>query len=324
MRALIIGYGSMGKRRIRILKRLVPDISFICVDTNQERLKQIEADGYSGKANLNEALGMKPDFAFVCTSPGHHGGIMLDIVKAGIDVFTELNLIADHYEEIMRLSEEKKAKIFMSSTMLYDKQIIAIQNEIKKYNEPKTYLYHVGQYLPSWHPWESYKDFFIGQKQTNGCREILAIQMPWLIRSFGRIKNISCVTQKNTKLEIDYDDTYLITIEHENGCSGVFVCDVLSRNAVNYLEIMGESIHIMWNGTPETLSRYDIDEKKMVKMISYESIEHIKGYADLISEEPYYDEVRAFLDYIKNDQEPIYTLNDDKYIIGIIDKIERL
>lgn len=78
---------------------------------------------------------------------------------------------------------------------MYDAQIVAIEDKIKETNDSLTYIYHVGQYLPDWHPWESYKDFFIGKKETNGCREIYAIQLPWILDAFGLVKNVTCLSK---------------------------------------------------------------------------------------------------------------------------------
>ncbi|MDE6927475.1 MAG: hypothetical protein K2P06_01985, partial [Muribaculaceae bacterium] len=66
------------------------------------------------------------------------------------------------------------------------------------------YIYHVGQYLPEWHPWENYQDFFVGDKRTNGCREIMAIEFPWLIETFGEIREVSVLHDKMSHLNIDY------------------------------------------------------------------------------------------------------------------------
>ena len=189
MKVLVVGYGSMGKRRIRLLQRLIGDVHFVCVDRDPRRLEQARKAGHQGHENLGQAIDHLPDLAFVCTSPGHHAEIILQLVNARINVFTELNLVDKDYDSIMAKAEENKTTIFMSSTMLYDKRIMAIDKIVKKHKKPVTYIYHVGQYLPDWHPWESYKDFFIGKKETNGVREIYAIQMPWLIDTFGRAEN---------------------------------------------------------------------------------------------------------------------------------------
>ena len=325
MKILVVGYGSMGRRRIRLLNKLFKDdtIVFICVDNNKKRLEQIRQDGYGGFSSLSEAIEEKPDVAFVCTSPGHHAEIILQIIDAGIDVFTELNLLTNKYDEIVEKARDKGVKVFMSNTMLYDKQILAIMNKIKEKRENYTYIYHVGQYLPDWHPWESYKDFFIGNKSTNGCREILAIQLPWLVKLFGSVDKISVVRKKNTGLDIDFEDTYIITLIHESGNTGVFVCDVLARKAVQYLEIMGEHNHIIWNGTVETLLAFNDNSKQMEKMNSYDVVEHMDGYADIINEDQYFDEIKAFIDWRNGGPNPAYTLEDDKYILDLIDEIER-
>ena len=322
IKVLVVGYGSMGRRRIRLLKQICSNSTFVCVDTNFDRLKQIENDGHVGFDNLNDAIEEKPDMAFVCTSPGHHAEIIIHLISVHIHVFTELNLISDYYDDIIKLSKAENVKVFMSNTMIYDKQIIAIENVVKNRPQKMTYIYHVGQYLPDWHPWESYKDFFIGKKKTNGCREILAIQLPWIIRVFGKVIKTQVIRKKNTSLEIDYEDTYIIFFEHENNVTGVFVCDVLARNPVNYLEVMGEETYIRWDGTPESLISFDKEKDRMERVQSYNSTEHIDGYAEIINENQYKDEIKAFLDWVYADKEPSYSFEEDKYILQLIDSIE--
>ena len=322
MKILIVGYGSMGRRRIRLLKSVSNDNVFMCVDNNPKRLEQIKEDGHIGYARLDDAISEKPDVAFVCTSPGHHAEIILSLVDAGIHVFTELNLLSDKYEEIILKAQQNNVKVFMSNTMLYDKEIKAIMQQVGRRPQNHTYLYHIGQYLPDWHPWESYKDFFIGKKETNGCREILAIQLPWLIKLFGKVEKISTIRKKSTKLDIDFNDTYVITLEHENGNTGVFICDVLARKAITYLEILSEKTHIIWNGSPDSLLSFDEQINGLKLLESYKSVEHLEGYAETIHEDEYLDEIKAFFDYIFHNCEPLYSLEEDKYIINLIDEIE--
>lgn len=46
LKVLIIGYGSMGKRRARLLKKLEPGVTVICVDPNPERQEQAIGHGF--------------------------------------------------------------------------------------------------------------------------------------------------------------------------------------------------------------------------------------------------------------------------------------
>lgn len=322
MKVLVVGYGSMGRRRIRLYKQLDKDAQFICVDSNPERIKQIKDDGHTSFADLNEAVKEEPDLAFVCTSPLSHAAIIPVLLQNKINTFTEINLSSKNYDQMISLAKENGVKLFLSSTMLYKKQIKKIKELVQKETLPLTYIYHIGQYLPDWHPWESYKDFFIGKKESNGCREIYAIQLPWIVDTFGDVINLTTVSQKSTKLEIDYDDSYITTFEHKNGNKGVFVVDVVSRVATTYLEVIGENIHLTWDGSNDGLKIYNIVDKKVETFIAYENEVHNENYAANIVENTYLDEIKDFINYVQNGTAPKWSIQKDYAVLDLIDKIE--
>jgi len=322
MKVLVVGYGSMGRRRIRLLQKRIENAEIICVDNSPERINQIKEANLKAYDSLDTAIAERPEIAFVCTSPGHHAKIIIALVNAGINVFTELNLVDTNYDEIIKNAKEKNVTVFMSSTLLYNRQISKIDKFVKQTDKPLTYIYHIGQYLPDWHPWESYKDFFIGKKETNGVREILAIQLPWLINTFGKIASVKVNSQKCTDLDIEFNDSIAACFVHENGNIGVFVADVVSRKAVTYLEIIGEDIHLFWHGHNDDLTVYNTETKKMETIYSYDNVEHADGYADNIIENQYSDEIADFLDAVYKGTIPKYSIEQDKYILSIIDNIE--
>ena len=223
----------------------------------------------------------------------------------------------------MKLADEKKRTLFLSSTFLYQAETLKIIEKVKQADVSKlNYIYHVGQYLPDWHPWESYNNYFIGNPRTNGCREILTIDLPWIVTAFGDIKTVQVLKSKNTGLNIAYNDNYLIMLEHETGAKGVFAADVVSRKAVRHFEAYGEDMHITWDGTPETLFGYDIQKKEDVKLLADLTTEHIEGYSNLVDENPYRFELQAFLDAINEDKKPLWDFKKDLGLLKQIDKIE--
>ncbi len=319
---LIVGYGSMGRRRIRLAGELLPNATFICVDSNKQRQIQAKDDGHISVSSIDKGLEFSPDVAFVCTSPGRHADIILKLLEAGVHVFTELNLTADRYELIAEKSEMNNAVIFVSSTLIYKRQMEIFKSLVHEQNKPLIYIYHVGQYLPDWHPWESYKDFFIGKKETNGIREILAIQLPWIIETFGKVQEINVTSQRCTSLDIDFPDSVILNLVHENGCIGSFVVDVTSRKAVTRLEIIGEELHLFWDGHSDDLQRFNIENKELEKISVYDTEQHIEGYSDNIAEEPYRDEINEFINAIYGEKAK-YGLEQDAYILELIDRIEK-
>lgn len=319
---LIIGYGSMGRRRIRLVKKLITSAKIICVDSNIDRAKQASQDGYNAYESLEKALEVSPDVAFVCTSPGRHADIILRLIDKKIHVFTELNLTSDKYIEIKEKSSKNNVKVFISSTMLYKRQTRYFKEKIRRQEKHVAYMYHVGQYLPDWHPWENYKDSFFSKKNTNAIREIMAIQFPWIIDVFGKIKSIDVLKQNCTNLDIDFPDTLMLNIEHENGNIGSVIIDVTSRKPTTTLEIIGEDVHIDWRGHNNDLFVFDIKSKEMKKVVLYEIEEHMDGYADNIIEEPYEEEIKEFIDVIHGKKNR-YGIDEDTYTLSVIDMIER-
>lgn len=318
MKILVIGLGSMGQRRIRLLQQIDKDIRIIGLDNNLERANKVQKKyGIELAESIDEGLGKDIDCALICTSPLSHASIIKQIISYNIFLFTELNLINEGYD----LFQEHEEKIFLSSTLLYRKDIQYIINKCSY--EQVNYIYHVGQYLPDWHPWENYKDYFVAHPESNGCRELLAIDLPWIVEAFGRVRNMYITKNKMSSLDVNYNDNYLMIFEHENGTKGFVAVDIISRKAVRTLEIYSERIHLIWDGTPYSLREFDVSDGTFHTVSLYKAIDRNKNYSENIIENAYQDELSAFLRLTRNDRSLIkYNFTKDNYILSLIDKIE--
>ena len=324
MNILVIGLGSMGRRRIRLLKKNLNIHSVIGVDVEAERRSLAEAEyGIKTYSNLKEAICANQfDCAFVCSAPLSHFGIIDKCLDYKINIFSEINLVSKGYERLISKAKKNDCKLFLSSTPMYRREIQYIIQRVKNSKEKLNYIYHMGQYLPDWHPWESYKEFFVGDKQTNGCREIFAIELPWILDAFGEVESVYSVKSKNTSLEIDYNDNYIAIIKHKNGHKGVVCFDVISRKATKNFEVYGETLHIQWGGTSETLLDFNLESAVSEKIITYASIDKNPDYSEHIIENMYVDEIVDFMNYMQNDAIPRYSFEKDINTLKIIDEIE--
>ena len=300
MNIIVIGLGSMGKRRIRLIKEMYPlgIKTFSSMDTILEKV----------------------DCAFVCTSPLTHAKIIAECLKHKWHVFTELNLVSDAYAVNMQLAKENNCILFLSSTFFYREEIKYIRSKItedKRWN----YVYHIGQYLPDWHPWENYKDFFVGDKRTNGCREIMAIELPWLVGTFGEVTETKVVSDKMTELAIQYDDNFMIQFTHANGNKGVLIVDVVSPCAVRKLEVYAEGRYLSWNGTPESLAEYNSEINELLPVNLSEKTEHREGYRAFVVENSYKNEIREFFDVVLNNKPAQYGFEQDQKVLELIDSL---
>ena len=320
MNIAVIGLGSMGKRRIRLIHEMYPDYVIKGVDGREDR--RLEASEKLGIDTFDSISSVGDDIecAFICTSPLSHASIVTECLNKSWHVFTELNLVDTGYEENCALAAKLNRTLFISSTFFYREEIRYIRSKITS-DSRWNYVYHIGQYLPDWHPWETYKDFFVGSKQTNGCREIMAIELPWLVGTFGNVVSSNVVSGKVTGLNIDFDDTFMVQLTHENGNKGVLVVDVVSPVAVRKLEAYTEGKYIAWNGTPDSVQEFDPETKKLTPVSLLEKTEHNDNYSTFIVENAYKNEIREFFDVVAKKKDPEYSYEQDKAILKLIDTL---
>ena len=318
---LVIGLGSMGKRRARLLKRARPQASLCGVDLSPARREEAEALGIRAYESLEAALAAKaPRAAFVCTAPVTHAAIIARLLQAGVPVFTELNLVDDGYDELTAEAREKGVPLFLSSTMLYRGETQYIKRRVQEFSKPVNYIYHIGQYLPDWHPWENYKNFFVGDKRTGGVREIFGIDLPWLLDAFGDVESVTVQKDTISDLGLPYPDCVTLLLRHKGGVQGVLAADVVSRKAVRSFECFGDGIHLFWEGNPKALYEFKDGDKQPVN--TYASFEHDSRYSDNIVENAYVDELTNFFGVLKGTETPRWSFTKDLAAIQLMDKIE--
>ena len=332
MKILVIGLGSMGKRRIRVLKKYIERETegqgtawkIIGVEWMESRRIETEREyGIPVYETLEKAISLEhPDAAIISSSPLSHAELIRRCLQAHLHVFTELNLITNLYDENIALAEQEGKILFLSSTFLYRKEMQYIKEKIQERKFRGGYRYHVGQYLPEWHPWENYRDFFIGQRETNACRELFAIELPWLLDMFGSLKRVQVLCGKLSKLKIDFPDTYQVLMEHENGIIGNLTVEVSAPGNIRALEIWEEDFSIRWNGTPDSLEIFSAVKKEYESIPLYDSEEHEARYASFIVENAYYEEIRNFIRVIQGKEKARYSFTKDKEILNWVDRIE--
>ena len=317
----------MGKRRIRLLQNLIPGIAIAGLDRREDRRSFVEKEfSLSSYASLEEAfVRFSPTMLFACTAPLSHAEVVLSGLHNGCHTFSELNLDASKYTEILQTAKTERRIAFLSSTMLYREEIGHIKRTVETPGR-SAYTYHIGQYLPDWHPWENVQDFFVSDPRTNACRELFAIELPWLAAVFGDITAVHVARRKITALQIDYPDVFSCTMEHETGCCGTLLIEVVSRIPRRFLRVVSEDFDITWDGTPQSLHVYDAATKfDRVPLRKDDSSLRNPQYASMISDAPYVRELAAFFSVAAGDTDlsRFYGYEEDRQILGLIDRIER-
>lgn len=322
MRFLIIGLGSMGKRRIRCLKNLGFD-SILGFDLREDR--RMESIGKYGIKTIDYIDNLNfdnIDAIIISVPPDMHNRYIKLAIEKGKPAFVEASVVIGDLENLNLLAKEKDVFIAPSCTLRFHPAIKDIKEIVRsgKYGKITNFSYHSGQYLPDWHPWEDVKDYYVCKKETGGGREIVPFELTWIVDVIGFPKDIFGFYGKTMDVGANIDDTYSITMDFGD-CYGNLMVDVVSRYAVRSLVLNMENGQILWRWDESIVKLYDAINARWIHYHATEG-KAAEGYNKNIIEDMYLDEIKSFIDGINNPDKFPNSLDEDIKILKLLYKAE--
>lgn len=325
MRSLVIGLGSMGKRRIRCLATL-GNKDILGFDVREDRRKEAEQK-YNIKTygEIKDIDFNKVDVIIISCPPDLHLKYARIAVDNNIPAFIEAGVISKDTEELIKYKNKKNKDLFIapSCTLIFNPIIKEIKEIIlsNKYGKVTNFSYHSGQYLPDWHPWENIKDFYVSKRETSAAREIVPFELTWIVNILGYPEEIKGFFSKTMDLGINIEDTYAFIMRFNGNYLGNIIVDVVSRFAIRKLVINLENAQLQWNWEERFFKLYEADKSRWIKY-SQPDFQTETGYNKNISENMYVEEIKFFLKGIKNNNAYPYSLEDELKIEQLLNKIE--
>lgn len=224
MKFLVIGRGSMGKRRIRDLKSL-----------------GYKVDSWDIKDKKKRPSFGDYDAIVVSTPPDQHNQYIELAIDNGVPVFVEASVILRGLPELNEINTRKNVLIAPSCTMRFHPLMEEIR-EVMEDEKVLNFTYRLGQHLSDWHPNE--KTFYAFKKKTGGAREMVAFVLTWMTDMFGFPEKITGLYGKSMNWEID--DTYAFSMDFGKIFGNVMI-DVVSRPPIRKLELWSNQGYHWWN-----------------------------------------------------------------------------
>lgn len=299
MRILIIGGGSIGQRHLRNLLRLgIRGLGV--VEMNAKKAKEIKGR-YKVMAygSLDTALKENWNMFFICTPPVFNIKIASKLIQKNVPIFIEkpISHTLKNVPDFMRKVKQKRLPVMVGYNLRFHPQLQEIKRMLKKKLLGKIWgvRTEIGQYLPDWHPWEDYREGYSAQRVLGGGIALDAIhEIDYLRWLFGEITKVSAFAQKVSNLQIDTEDYVEAILWFRNGVVGQLHQDYLQRVASRGLKIIGEKGTLVWD-IRNTELKYVLTKdnkwrKKRLKRFDYNKL--------------YLDELKEFLDCVKNKKQP--------------------
>ncbi len=321
LRFLVVGLGSMGKRRIRNLFAN-GEKNIIGFNPTFERRKEAEEKyGIKTVDDFKKVSDKDFDAVIISSPPDTHGEYIRFAITRKKHFFVEHPTSDDGYKDIF---QSKNLNIVMapSCTLRFYTSIKMIKKLLdeSKIGKVLAFQYHMGQYLPDWHPWEDYRQVYFSKKETGACREMFPFELIWLNWLLGSdVASVSGFVDKVSDLDMDADDVLTASLKYKNGILGNVLIDVVARAPFRTLRILGSKGVLGWERFNNEIKLYDA-KTKIWETIAVPQGRPEPGYVN--EEEMYNDEIKAWLDDINGKTKYPYTFEDSRKNLETLYKLE--
>lgn len=328
MKFLIIGLGSMGKRRIRNFKAL--GIGGIAGFDPRPDRRQESAEKYNIQIfeNLETAMqSFVPDAFVISSPPDIHMYYAYYAYERGISCFLEASVVdADRIKQLSLKIKNTTIVMAPSCTMRYYPGPKKIKELIQTNVIGKilNINYQTGQYLPDWHPWEKIEEFYVSKRETGGAREIVPFELTWLNDIFGKVEVLGCVKAKLTDMSADIDDIYHCLLRYDANVLANLTVEVISRpKATREMRILGSEGEIIFSAYTNSV-RYISTSMEEWREYRFDTGTIESQYIN--PEEPYIAEMKDFVAAAEAKDQSLYpnTLEDDYDVLQTLYALEKM
>ena len=305
MKFLIIGCGSIGLRHLRNLKSLGHEV--IGFEPNpQIRLEvrqQYNIDIYD---DIKIALNKEIDAALICSPTSTHIKNAQLVAKRGKHIFIEKPISNDleGIEKLKNLIYANKLMCFNACNIRFLKSLKLVKKLIESGRIGKVLSVRVecGFYLPYWHPTEDYRLSYSARKSLGGGVIFDDIhELDSLLWLFGDVSEVFCMMDKISEIEIETEDLAEIFIKFVNGPMAQIHLDYIQRTYRRVYEFIGENGTIVLDINKQKIELFDEDTNH--SEIFQESINYNR-------EQMFIDEIKYFINCIKDGREPMNNISD--------------
>lgn len=316
-RFLIIGGGSMGKRRIRCLQAHgVPANEIRLLDRRADRREE-SRERYAVESFDDFAQGWawNPEVVIVSTPTKHHMRYCLEAARARNDFFCEIALSdkLDGADKLLTLVD----KHGLVAALGINNPWHVVMRQAKAwlleetFGMPQTYQMAFGNYLPNWHPWEPYQDFY-DETQIMG---VIAQELGTLYTLLGtRVRMLYAQSRDSGALEIDGPDNVQILARTATGTAVTLQFDLLQDRQVYEYRIVSARGVIEVKLLPEASARRYLNATGQ-----YDETLPPAGYT---FEQAYIDEFGEFLKALDSRQEWYHPLRDGVQILRCLQAVK--
>lgn len=314
-RFAVIGFGSAGARALQALRELRPDAEFLVVSR-----KGAVGEGFKSTSSLDDPVAFAPDAVIVAGPATTRVDVLRKIGGLNVPVFIEKPLAhtlgdAVAVLDLLGLAVERSQ---LGYNLRFSESLIAFRDLVRggQFGRVLRFTAETAQYLPDWRPDKDYRETVSARADLGGGVLLeLSHELDYLRWIFGEWDWVSAWTGRTSSLEIDVEDTALVTIGIEGDQAvtqvvGQLSLDFVRRDKTRTVTAVCEGRTLRWDGIAGTVEVHDLSESRWKTVVT-----------DSGSQSTYRAQWDSFLSVVEQGSKPLVPMSDGVAVLRAVEAI---
>ncbi len=232
MKALVVGYGSIGQRHARILKELG------CKTAIVSRHSDLKEDPCFGTVETGLAE-WRPEYVVVANKTSEHYGAVTKLAAGG---YTGRLLVEKPvFEKAYAFPRGPFSYAAVGYNLRFHPVVGALRSALENHAISEANL-RVGQWLPDWRPGTDYRQSSSAKKADGGgALRDLSHEIDLALLLFGPGNSLTATGGRSGKLEIETEDHFDITLQTDQGATAHVTLNYLDQPAKRTIEVKSDT-----------------------------------------------------------------------------------
>lgn len=319
-RVLIVGYGSIGQRHLRLARELLPDADIRVL--RHQPANEVPEFSNGIFSHIEDATAFAPQIAVIANPAPYHVPVAQALAEIGVHLLIEKPL-SHALNGVTDLIKTCK----MQGTVLLAGYNLRFLPSLKRYRDllgegvigkVLSVRCEIGQYLPSWRPGTDYRQGVSARRKLGGGVLLeLSHEIDYVRWIFGEVDWVKATLSHQSSLDLDVEDTAHMTIGFlplgERGETkqliGTVNLDFIRHDTTRLCTAIGECGSLRWNGLTGQVSAYMAGEK------GWSELFHHQHQRD----DSYLAEWQNFIACVAENATPLITGEDGLRVLEIIE-----
>jgi len=318
---LIVGYGSIGKRHLRLARMLLPDADIrVLRHRDCDSLPEFANACYS---SLEEAIRFAPQAAVIANPATFHLSTAQTLAQAGAHLLVEkpLSALPEGVPQLLETCRQQGTVLMTGYNLRFLDSLKYFRERLLGQVIGRVFSVRceIGQYLPLWRQDSDYRLGVSARRALGGGAVLeLSHEIDYLRWIFGEVEWVQASLSQQSNLEIDVEDSAHLILGFEpkgdgRQLIGTVNLDFIRHDTTRSCTAIGENGSLRWNGVTGVVDQFEVGAQEWRRIFC-----HLPQRDD-----SYLAEWRHFLSCIDTGKTPLVSGEDGFEVLRIIDLVRR-